>query len=243
MGASSTKFGFLSCHRRKFNAGQHLNLCSMLVQSPDSRKNLDNVLSSDIAPGLQAVKSSCILRVRNRCKRMYAGALIPLPVPCLIPSFFMEWAIPAEDADEFEDAEAAPMEKDENLSSPSEVQLTHKVHLGTPVIGPGAVEHAPNIADSVHLLDQADDFGNEHESTALLDISTSINACQFSDCSEISTHNFPGSDTPALCLTYKLNGMADMLINHDIENREWFNEIVDSTILASVQKYPTTLLG
>ena len=97
----------------------------------------------------------------------------------------------------------------------------------------GAVEHAPNIADSIHLLDQADDFGNEHESTALLDISTSINACQFLDCSEISTHNFPGSDTPALCLTHKLNGMADMLTNHDIENREWFNEIVDSTVLAS----------
>ena len=131
MGASSTKFGFFNCRRRKFNAGQHLNLCSMFVQAPDSRKNLDKVLSSDIAPGLQAVKSSCILRVRNRCKKMYAGALIPLAVPCLIPSFFMEWAIPAEDADEFEDAEAAPMEKDQNLSSPSEVELAHEVHLST----------------------------------------------------------------------------------------------------------------
>ena len=84
---------------------------------------------------------------------MYAGALIPLAVPCLIPSFFMEWAIPAEDADEFEDAEADPMEKYQNLSSPSEVELAHEVHLGTPEFVSGAVEHAPNIADSIDLLD------------------------------------------------------------------------------------------
>ena len=59
------------------------------------------------------------------------------------------------------------------------MELAHEVHLGTPEFVSGAVEQAPNTADSIHLLDQADDFGNEHESTALLDISTSINACQF----------------------------------------------------------------
>jgi len=45
---------------------------------------------------------------KKQVQETYAGALIPLAVPCLIPSFFMEWAIPTEDADEFEIAEAAP---------------------------------------------------------------------------------------------------------------------------------------
>ena len=90
MGAQSTKLGLFDTHALKYNTGQKMRLLHMFERAPDSEANIRTAYDKDIAPALEKIQNSCLIRIRNRHVNSFAGALASLNTPSFIPTLFME---------------------------------------------------------------------------------------------------------------------------------------------------------